>query len=444
MRRIILLGLAAGFALVGLVGLGIYIYAGPTVLRVAVERDSQEEAVMAAAAQKFARERAAIRFKFVAVDDLAESARALEQGRVDVAVIRSDVAVPANSASVLIMHSDPVLFIAPAGSDLRAVSELKGHRIGILRDTPAPRGASRPGLVDVIFGQFDVPTDTITTIPIATADIGRVIADKSVDAILAIGTPDGGPLAETVAAVTAAGHGDPVFIPVAEAKAIAQRLPLFEASDVVRGVFPGAQLRPARTIETLAASTHLVARLTLANEVAASITRLMLAARPELALRHPSANRIEAPSTDKDVALMAHPGSVEYIDDTEQSFFDKYSDAIYILALCLSALGTVAAALASRIKINRDTPEDQALSRLVEIVKASRTADPVTLDRLEAEADDLLAAALTPEALRLKTEAQRIHALGMAFDHTRHALREQRHKIVSLPRQALGPRIVRD
>jgi TRAP-type uncharacterized transport system substrate-binding protein len=444
MRRIILLGLAVGFALVGLVGLGVYLYDGPTVLRVAVERDSQEEAIMAAAGLKFARERAAVRFKFVPVDDLADSARALEQGRADVSVIRSDVAVPANSASVLIMHTDLVLFVAPAGSDLRAISELKGHKIGILRDTPSARGVAHPGLIDVIFGQYDVPTDTITTVPITTADIGRVIADKTVDAILAIGTPDGGPLAETVSAVTAAGHGDPVFLPVTEAKAIAQRLPLFEASDVVRGVFPGAQPRPSRTIETLAASTHLVVKLTLANDVAASITRLMLAARPELALRHPAANRIEAPSTDKDVAMMAHPGSVEYIDDTEQSFFDKYSDAIYISALCLSALGTVAAALASRIKINRDTPEDQVLARLVEIVKASRTADPATLDRLEAEADDLLASALTPEALRLKTEAQRIHALGMAFDHTRHALREQRNKIVSPTRPALGPRIVRD
>jgi TRAP-type uncharacterized transport system substrate-binding protein len=430
MRQIILLGLAAGFALIGLAGLAGYLLSQPTVLRVAVERDSQEEAVIAAASQKFARDHAAIRLKPFVVEDLTESARALEQGRVDLAVVRSDVAMPADSASLLILHPDLVLFVAPAGSDIRTIGEMKNRKIGVLRDTIEAHGNPRPGLLETIFGQYDVPIGSITTVQLGRNDIEHAIEDKSVDAVLAVGTPEGGSLAEAVAAVTTAGHGEPVFIPVAEAKAISERLPYLETGNAVRGTFHGSQPRPIKNLETLAASTRLVARTTLADDTAALVTRLMLAAKPVLALRAPIANRIEAPATDKDAALPAHPGVAAYIDDEEQTFFDKYSDAIYISALCLSALGTAAAALASRIKFNRPVPEDLVLSRLVEIVKASREADADSLDALESEADELLAFALTPEALRLKTEAQRVNALGMAFEHARHALKERRKSVV--------------
>jgi TRAP-type uncharacterized transport system substrate-binding protein len=443
MRRIIFIGLAAGFAFLGLAAVTVYCLSRPTVLRIAVERDSQEEAVMAAAAQKFAHDRAGIRFKLLAVDDLTESARALEQGHADLAVVRSDVTMPADSASVLILHSDLVLFLAPAGSDLRTIGELKDHKIGILRDTAAAHGNARPGLIETILGQYDVPVGSVATLQLGRDDIERVLEDKTVDAILAVGMPEGGPLADAVTAVTAAGHGEPVFIPVAEAKAISERLPYLETGNAVRGAFHGAQPRPVKSLETLAASTRLVARTTLNDDVAAAVTRLMLAAKPALALKVPAANRIETPSTDKDAALLAHPGVVAYVDDEEQSFFDKYSDAIYISALCFSALATVAAALASRIKLNRATPEDLVLARLVEIVKASRDADAAALEVLESEADDLLASALTPEALRLKTEAQRIDALGMAFDHARHALKERR-KMVVRPGRPHFPRIVAD
>jgi len=40
-----------------------------------------------------------IRFVILPVDDLAQSAKVLEQGRADLAVIRSDIAIPQNGAT---------------------------------------------------------------------------------------------------------------------------------------------------------------------------------------------------------------------------------------------------------------------------------------------------------------------------------------------------------
>ena len=43
----------------------------------------------------------------------------------------------------------------------------------------------------------------------------------------------------------------------------------------------------------------------------------------------PAAAKIEKPNTDKDAALPAHPGAAAYIDGTERTFMDKYSDYIW-------------------------------------------------------------------------------------------------------------------
>ncbi len=88
----------------------------------------------------------------------------------------------------------------------------------------------------------------------------------------------------------------PVFLPIAEAKAIAQRSPAFEGVEVMRGAFGGAQPKPPEDFDTLGVSTRLVARSSLGNETAGALTRLLLAARPGIAARIPIANRIEAPA----------------------------------------------------------------------------------------------------------------------------------------------------
>jgi len=83
--------------------------------------------------------------------------------------------------------------------------------------------------------------------------------------------------------------------------------------------------------------------------MAGDVTRLMLAARPAIAARIPIANRIEAPAADK-APLSRCTLVLDFLDDEEQSFFEKYSDAFYIGAMCLSVLGTGLAAAAQGLR----------------------------------------------------------------------------------------------
>jgi hypothetical protein len=170
----------------------------------------------------------------------------------------------------------------------------------------------------------------------------------------------------------------------------------------------------------------------------------MLAVRPAIAARVPIANRIEAPPADKGAALPVHPGALAFLDDEEESFFEKYSDAFYIGAMCLSVLGTGLAAAAARLSRHNTTDADKILRRLIEITKTARGAEHAgLLDDYEAEADELLALALAPDAVHVLS-VNRMGALSLALNQVRHAIAERRQSLATPLRAHFAPRIVRD
>jgi TRAP-type uncharacterized transport system substrate-binding protein len=443
MRRLIFGAIIGSLAIAAAVAAAIYYFERPSVLRVAVPRDSDDQAIMAAAALGFAENRDNIRLKLIPVESFAESSRALEQNHADLAIVRSDVAMPPSGQTVLIMRRNAAVVFAPAQSGLHAIDDLRGHRVGILQATPAGK-ADNQLLLNTALAQYDVPPASVKRVLLNIAELARAIEHKDIDAVFAVGVPGSDALVEAVGAVTLAGHGPPVFLPIAEAKAIAQRSPDFEEVAVMRGAFGGAQPKPAEDFDTLGVSTRLVASNTLSNETAGAVTRLLLAARPAIAARIPIANRIEAPPADKGAALPVHPGALAFLDDEEESFFDKYSDAFYIGAMCLSVLGTGLAAAAARLARHNTTDSDKILRRLIEITKAARNAEHAgQLDDLEEEADELLALALAPDAVHALS-VNRMGALSLALNQLRHAIADRRQSLAPPVRAHFAPRIVRD
>ena len=95
--------LTVAFALIAVVALTLRFAGGPRVLKVAVgPADGDNAKLIEAIARHLERDGGRIRFVVLPVDDLAQSAKALEQGRADLAVIRSDIAIPQNGATVVI------------------------------------------------------------------------------------------------------------------------------------------------------------------------------------------------------------------------------------------------------------------------------------------------------------------------------------------------------
>ncbi len=88
-----------------------------------------------------------------------------------------------------------------------------------------------------------------------------------------------------------------------------------------------------------------------------------------------AAAKIEKPDTDKDAALPAHPGAAAYIDGTERTFMDNYSDYIWGAVLLFSVLGSAGAWLRHYFK--RDERKLNVLHR----EKTARRHQPGATDR---------------------------------------------------------------
>jgi TRAP-type uncharacterized transport system substrate-binding protein len=418
MSRSFVLAMLCGIVAIACLGGGaLFFIERPTVVRVAVPNDNTGDNELLSAASKVVRHgHHPIRCK--SASDL------LDKNGVDMAVVRTDAAMPAQGQTVVILHRDAAVLIVPQESEIKDVADLAGHTVGIV-------GSSDNGAVlDTILQQYDLDVAAVKRVALQDDDaIGDAVGKKAVDAVLVVGVISGDLVQTAVKAVAKAGGGAPTFLPVSEADAIAQRSPAYDSFEVVKGAFHGAPPLPGENFDTLSVTHRLVASSILSDTVVADVTRFFLGERSALVALDPLARRIEAPPTDKGAALPAHPGTQEYIDDEEESFLDQYSDYIYLGAMFFGVLASGATALFSRLSAQGVEVASHITERLVEILKLVRRAPSLdALDALEAETDDMVAATLERTFARGLDERS-LSTLGLAFDQVRGAVRERRQSL---------------
>ncbi len=408
-----------------LVGGGLaYWYERPTTLTVAVSRlDGDDSGLIAAIANQLKHERKPVRLHVVLVENASAASAAVDAGTADLAVVRTDVALPSNAQTVVILHRDAAIIAAPSSSDMKEIGDLSGHRIGILRDGPA-----NVHLLETALMQVEVKPDTVMTESLQPGEVADAIRSKRVDAIMTVDVVSSPVLHDIIKAVTTAGGGPPVFIPVSEAAAIAQRSPAYESTEVVKGAFGGSPSRPADEFDTLSVTHRLMANENVGQDPITSLTRFLLSERATLGGTAPLARQIEAPSTDKGSALPVHAGAAAYIDDEEQTFFDKYSDMIYMAAMFLGVVASGGTALLSRMNAQKSAALEESISRLVTLLALARgAATGSALDEIESEADNLLASAVAMGGGG-EDEGRR-SAFGLVLNQVHAAIRDRRMRL---------------
>jgi len=406
--------------------LAFFYYLQPTPLRVAVVRGSRDQAMMSAAAHILSQAHEPVRLKLVAAEDLRGASKLLGDGKADLAVLSSDTTMPPSGRTILIMRHNAVLIFAPNDKEIHKISDLAGKRIGILRPQPRFTAAEwldnghPEALLALVLAQYDVPAASVTKMRLTPAEIPEMVRQNQLDAILIVDAQEAPEVATAIDTLMRASGHPLIFLPVQEAEAIVKRMPNLDVVEVVRGVFGGADPpRPEEDFDTLGSTTRLVATTRLGNDLAGELTRVLLAAQPGLAAQFPIANQIQAPDSRKDAVLPVHPGTLAYLDDEEESFFDRYSDLFYIGIMALSLLGTGIATMMSRLRNNPLDGADEDLQKLLALVgrvRESRGGEELDLCRSEAEA--LFDRVMTPASIQVMGPV-RLAAFGIAFDELR-------------------------
>jgi TRAP-type uncharacterized transport system substrate-binding protein len=425
-KAVLALVVAALVALGGAAG-ALYLYSRPSILRVAVVQGAEDFRVLSAASHIFSHQRESIRLRLVPVADAAASASALESESVDLAVVRGDVALTPSVQTLVILHRNAVLLMAPGGSKLKRIGDLRGKRIGVIGESAGAEANAH--LLEVILAQYDVAAKSVTLLPMSSGEVRSSLEAGKVDAIFAAAAPQSVLINEVVSAIAAANGKAPIFIPISEAKALAKRFPSLEPLEILQGAFGGDPPRPAATFESSSVSVLLAARPSLKDSIAGEVTRLFFAYRAAIAVAAPLANAIEAPSTDKGAAMPVHQGAADYLDGNERSFFDKYSDFIYIGAMMLSLVGSGAAALASRLNLRTHEQTEHLTERLLEILQSARCAGSLLeLDEYEREVDEILFLTMADKKLR-SLEPGGLHMMALALDQARRAIQDRKRQL---------------
>src|SRR4029079_16655227 len=98
-----------------------------------------------------------------------------------------------------------------------------------------------------------------------------------------------------------------------------------------------------------------------------ALARSIYENKAELALDDGFAVKIEPADTDKDAFIVAHPGAAEYINDDTKTFFDRYSDLIYLTMGCGSIIASVFAGLYSAVTRVRPMRVLELSTQVIEI-----------------------------------------------------------------------------
>jgi TRAP-type uncharacterized transport system substrate-binding protein len=429
LRAVLLLGifiLAAGAGL-----LGYRYYTRPITLTLAVGSiDGEAAKAMSAIASRLVSTNAPVRLRVIDSGTALEAADAFSAGKVDLAVVRSDVGDLSQAQAVLVVTHAVVLIIAPPGSSIDSMDKLKGHTLGVVG------GAANAKLVDVLTKEYDLTRGKVTFKNIAPADARQAIQSKSVSALL-VAIPLSEKYLSLVRGIFQLGPKTaPVLIPIESAGALAETERAYESFDVPKGTLRGSPPVPDDDVTTLRATLYLVANKKLSTDLITSFTQTILTTRRDLVGEQPIFAQMTAPNTDQDAYLPLHPGAAAVYNGTQQSFMDEYGNWIYITPMVLGGAATLLAAAWKFLGLGSRKSEGP-LDSLYALARRIRNVNTeAELSVIEEEIDNILGAERAKaadgdenavDAVTLNVAAHRLESLI----HDRRAMLAKRPAVAS-------------
>jgi TRAP transporter TAXI family solute receptor len=417
----------------------VFLLSRPTTLRIAVgPPGSDDQRLIQNLAQTFINEGSPVRLTVISTAGAVESLGLLSTGETDLAVGRADEDIPKGAGAVAILRKNVVVLWAPAGpprkgakketkTKIKEIADLEGHRIGVLGRTPV-----NITLLKVILSESGLNPDKVAISRFSTSQITDMVRDPSIDAFMTVGPLDSKITTDAIT-TTARLRGEPGFIPIDVSEALAHKHPLYESEEIPGSSFTTSPARPEDTVDTVSVDHLIVAPKSLSETKAGAFTRALFAVRPALIREDSAASKIQKPDTDKDAAIPAHVGAAAYIDGTERTFMDKYSDYLWGGVLLFSVLGSVGAWLRHYVKRDeRSVTSEHRNKLLAAIVQVRKTDSVEELDASQEEADEFLREMLECYDDGAIEEGE-LSAYGLVLEQFHHAVADRRAVIAASP-----------
>jgi hypothetical protein len=310
-----------------------------------------------------------------------------------------------------------VMIVAPPGSSMSSIAKLRGHTVGVVG------GEINQAVVEALRKEYDLGSANVTFKNIAPADARRAVQAREVQALLLVAPLTDRNLSFAKGLFREGANSQPVLIPIDSAGAIADANGAYESFDIPKGTLRGAPPVPDDDVTTLRVGYYLVANRHLNATVAADLARRVMAARRDLIGEEPSLSGLAAPDLDADAYLSVHPGAAAFFNGTQESFMDRYSNAIYLTPMVLGALASIFAAAWRFLGVRPAETTHPALDAFCVLPERIRAAcDETQLRQIEQEIDGILRQQLARTASREEgaSEAHALIAAAQRLDNLIH------------------------
>jgi TRAP-type uncharacterized transport system substrate-binding protein len=386
-----------------------------------------------ALSDQIAQARQNIHLKLVAAASPQEIADDMKNGKVDLAILPSPADEPMKWPVVAILRQNVMALIVPApapgkkgkkSAKVEKIGQLAGHRVGVVTGNEAS-----PDLLRTVLDHYGVPAAKVTISEIDPKNIADAIKNNQVDVLFVAGAATGAAISSAVKAASRNGDA-PSFVDIDQADAIAKRNLVFDSIDIDAGTFGGTPPAPDDSLKTLSFAQYLVARKSDSDSVIATLAKIIYSSRQALAAAMPGEIKIEAPSTDKDADVVVHSGALAYLNDSQQSFFDRYGDDIFYGMLIFPVFGSALAGLAGYLRRDTRTRRLRLLQRVLDLVRKAHAAQNLeALEQLQIEADNLVIAIVHQGEREEFDETVRM-SFAFALDQLRFAIAGRRTAIL--------------
>ncbi|OAN52179.1 C4-dicarboxylate ABC transporter [Paramagnetospirillum marisnigri] len=416
--RILLLALATTFLTVVAVLVANEWIRRPTVITIAVGPEGTPENRFAAKlAEALRQNHSSVRLTVITSESRTQALNSFTHREADLAIIRTDDRkIPTNARALAVLEQEVLLLISAKRAKMSTLADLQGRKVAVIGRDGRNEAFLRRLLEQY---KFDFAKTEIKTHPPGT-QMDKLIPAQADLAVLVYPLSRLGVSSDfEFLSNTAKGY---TVHALTDAKALQRKLPGIQAETIEAGLLMGSPRIPDEDMETVALQKILVVRRGLAEQHVVELMRALFESGRLLAVENAFATHIEPPDTEKGALIPAHEGANQYVDSEVKTFFDRYSDLIYIGMSVASVVGSMAVALYGTVlRRRRPVASDRTADviRLGQRIKAAASAEE--MNAAEAELEQILNQVLLGLADGT-VSPHGMEAFQLAYEHARDAL----------------------
>lgn len=370
-------------------------------------------------ARESAKESTWLSMRRIRVDDAVAAAAAIEKNESDIAIVRSDVAMPRNGRSIAIFQTLHAVLIVPPRSPIEDFRGLKDRTVAI-----APGDQANEKLLDLILDHYGIPRDLVRRAHMKPGDVGAALQQRKIAAAFIVGSLGGAAL-QTFQSVQKAMKGPPKVIGVEDAEAVRSRAIGVVATEVTKGAFGGSPVQPEEDLTTIGVTIRFVAPARMPPMVAGELTRVLFEGKAKALAGNPQMREMTAPdSDDRDYPI--HPAAQAYFDGEAPTFMERFESFFWIGWGIVGLVGSIIGWVLSKVR-KQESPAEAHFKNLVNFMGEVRSADLKQLDDLQARVDR--AVGLLFEQ-RDGMSADVIAVYSVAIDYARGLIADRRARLL--------------